>query len=337
MQTGGFAPATPHFLHRDDRILGPRRQHARRHVKSMRNQNRSPETPHTPETHDVDATRSRVRRTRRNRRALLASGAVVAVGALVGSGFALQGAVADEQVRIAETSALAEAHNRGIEQLDAHGGILEAQAVKHAEDTLTVATDTLAAADGKADAAELASTVASLEYYTYLAPERVFELVGVASAHAEKVKVEIAEFDKAAAEKAAAEKAAAEKAAAEKAAAEAAAQPSSPSYPSGPANPSGAQAIARDLMASMYGWGSDQFGCLVDLWNKESGWNVYATNPSSGAYGIPQSLPGDKMATAGSDWQTNAATQIKWGLGYIADRYGTPCGAWSHSVSVGWY
>jgi hypothetical protein len=87
----------------------------------------------------------------------------------------------------------------------------------------------------------------------------------------------------------------------------------------------------------MYGWGDDQFGCLVDLWNKESGWNVYATNPSSGAYGIPQALPGDKMATAGADWQTSAATQIKWGLGYISGRYGTPCGAWSHSVSVGWY
>ena len=96
-------------------------------------------------------------------------------------------------------------------------------------------------------------------------------------------------------------------------------------------------AIARDLMASMYGWGDDQFGCLVDLWNKESGWNVYAQNPSSGAYGIPQALPGSKMGTAGADWQTNAATQIKWGLGYIAGRYGNPCGAWSHSVSVGWY
>jgi hypothetical protein len=310
-----------------------------RHVKSMRNQTTSPNAPQNHTQDDHDAARSRVRRVRRNRKAILASGAVVAVGALVGSGFALQTAVADEHARIAHTAALADAHNRGIEQLDAHGGILEAQAVKQAEDTLTVAGDTLAAADGKADAAELASTVATLEHYTYLAPERVFELAGVAAAHADQVKAEIAAFDKAAAEKAAAEKAAAEKAAAEKAAAEeeAAPAPSTPSYPSGPANPSGAQAIARDLMASMYGWGDDQFGCLVDLWNKESGWNVYAQNPSSGAYGIPQALPGDKMATAGADWATNAATQIKWGLGYIAGRYGTPCGAWSHSASVGWY
>ncbi|MGR2754036.1 aggregation-promoting factor C-terminal-like domain-containing protein [Agromyces arachidis] len=305
----------------------------------MRNQT-SPSTPTSPSPDQSESARTRVRRIRRNRRALLGSGAVIAVGALVGSGFALQSAVADENARIADTAALAEAHSRGIEQLDAHGGILQAQAVKQAEDTLTVAGDTIAAAKGKADAAELASTVASLEDYTYLAPERVFELAAVATTHADQVKAEIAAFDKAAAEKAAAEKAAAEKAAAEKAAAEAAAEsagPSTPSYPSGPANPSGAQAIARDLMASMYGWGDDQFGCLVDLWNKESGWNVYATNPSSGAYGIPQALPGDKMATAGADWQTNAATQIKWGLGYISGRYGTPCGAWSHSVSVGWY
>ena len=309
-------------------------------MRSMRNLKSSPSTTETTRLSRLDGNRDRVRRMRRNRKAVIASGAIVAVGAMVGSGFALQSAVAAESARIAETAALAEASSRGIEQLDAHGGILEAKAVKEAEDTLAVAGDALAAAQGKTDAAQLASTVASLEDYTYLAPERVFELVDVATSHAEQVKAGVAEFDRVAAEKAAAEKAAAEKAAAEKAAAEAAASaaaPASPSYPKGPANPSGAQAIARDLMASMYGWGDDQFGCLVDLWNKESGWNVYAQNPSSGAYGIPQALPGSKMGTAGADWQTNAATQIKWGLGYIAGRYGNPCGAWSHSVSVGWY
>ena len=77
--------------------------------------------------------------------------------------------------------------------------------------------------------------------------------------------------------------------------------------------------------------------CLNKLWNKESGWNYKATNPSSGAYGIPQSLPGSKMASEGSDWKTNPATQIKWGLGYIEGRYDTPCGAWAHSQDVGWY
>lgn len=100
-------------------------------------------------------------------------------------------------------------------------------------------------------------------------------------------------------------------------------------------SPAGAQATARGMLASR-GWGDDQFSCLVSLWNKESGWRVNASNPS-GAYGIPQALPGSKMSSAGADWQTSAATQISWGLGYISGRYGDPCGAWNHSQSVGWY
>ncbi len=110
-----------------------------------------------------------------------------------------------------------------------------------------------------------------------------------------------------------------------------------PSTPVAEAVPSGdAQSIALSMMSS-YGWGGDQFSCLVSLWNRESGWNYQAMNASSGAYGIPQALPGNKMASAGADWQTNPATQISWGLGYIQGRYGTPCGAWAHSESVGWY
>jgi hypothetical protein len=96
------------------------------------------------------------------------------------------------------------------------------------------------------------------------------------------------------------------------------------------------QQIARAMLGS-FGWSSSEFGCLQSLWNAESGWNVYASNPSSGAYGIPQALPGSKMASAGSDWQSNAATQIRWGLGYIKQLYGSPCGAWSHEQSSGWY
>jgi hypothetical protein len=101
-------------------------------------------------------------------------------------------------------------------------------------------------------------------------------------------------------------------------------------------SPAAAQAAARAMLAG-FGWGDDQFGCLVALWNKESGWNYLAYNASSGATGIPQALPGGKMASAGADWQTNAATQVRWGLGYIAGRYGSPCNAWNHSQSVGWY
>jgi uncharacterized protein YabE (DUF348 family) len=97
------------------------------------------------------------------------------------------------------------------------------------------------------------------------------------------------------------------------------------------------QEIARAMMAKDYGWGSDQMSCLVQMWDRESGWNTSATNPYTGAYGIPQALPGSKMASAGADWQTSAATQIRWGLGYIASRYGTPCGAWALWQSQGWY
>ena len=88
------------------------------------------------------------------------------------------------------------------------------------------------------------------------------------------------------------------------------------------------------LSASAY---NKQFACLVKLWNRESKWDHKAHNPWSGAYGIPQALPGKKMRTAGNDWKSNPATQIKWGLKYIKGRYKTPCRAWSHMRSTGWY
>lgn len=114
----------------------------------------------------------------------------------------------------------------------------------------------------------------------------------------------------------------------------AATPPPPPASP--PPTAGGNRGIAQAMLPS-YGWGSDQWSCLDSLWQRESNWNHLAKNPSSGAYGIPQSLPGNKMASVGSDWQTNPTTQIRWGLGYIQGRYGTPCGAWAHSQSVGWY
>lgn len=104
----------------------------------------------------------------------------------------------------------------------------------------------------------------------------------------------------------------------------------------GTPDPGSAKAIAAELVSAR-GWGTEQYDCLVALWQKESGWNVFAYNESSGAYGIPQSLPGSKMATVGADWETNPATQITWGLNYIQDRYGNPCGAYASSQSRGWY
>lgn len=95
--------------------------------------------------------------------------------------------------------------------------------------------------------------------------------------------------------------------------------------------------IAAGIAASQYGWGADQFSCLDSLWTRESGWDPHAENSSSGAYGIPQALPGSKMGSYGSDWADNPTTQIQWGLAYIRSSYGTPCGAWSEFQAQGWY
>jgi hypothetical protein len=102
-----------------------------------------------------------------------------------------------------------------------------------------------------------------------------------------------------------------------------------------PPDPGTAQSIGFNMLAS-FGFATSQWGCLDDLWNQESGWRYNAEN-ASGAYGIPQALPGSKMASAGADWQTNPTTQIKWGLGYIKSIYATPCGAWGHEEADGWY
>ena len=106
--------------------------------------------------------------------------------------------------------------------------------------------------------------------------------------------------------------------------------------PAQTATPAQAQEIAR-LQELARGWGLDQHACLVELWTRESGWRMNAENPYSGAYGIPQALPGSKMASAGADWRTNAATQISWGLSYIARTYNTPCGAWGFFQAHNWY
>jgi hypothetical protein len=95
--------------------------------------------------------------------------------------------------------------------------------------------------------------------------------------------------------------------------------------------------IARQILKNKYGYGDSDFDCFNNIIIRESMWDIDATNPSSGAYGIPQALPGSKMATAGSDWRTNPATQIIWAIGYMEDRYGSPCAAWSFKRAHGWY
>jgi len=116
--------------------------------------------------------------------------------------------------------------------------------------------------------------------------------------------------------------------------------PPAPAWASAPAvgvpDPGTAQAIGYEMVKAM-GWDDNEWNCLAALWTRESNWNTFSHNPSSGAYGIPQAVPGEKMSSAGADWATNPATQIRWGIAYISGRYGTPCGAWQHSEENGWY
>lgn len=138
-----------------------------------------------------------------------------------------------------------------------------------------------------------------------------------------------------AAPKVAAARAAAAKVAAAKAKRAAAAQRATRTVVR-PIAPGSARAIGAQMVAAR-GWSTAQFVCLDNIWTRESNWRVHAYNPNGGAYGIPQAQPGSKLASAGSDWRDNAATQIRWGLSYIAGRYGTPCSAWAFWQDHHWY
>ncbi|MEV1130677.1 hypothetical protein [Agromyces sp. NPDC049794] len=278
------------------------------------NPNPIPSSPHDAST----GSRRAIRRRRLGRRRLIVVGAIAAVGLVAGTGFTVQNGAAT-QARIEATQALNYAGALHGDQVGVYDTIAAARILDIAEDTITVANATLAAAQGKVDASGLAASVASLSEYRSIPVDEVADLTKVTKTEAEKTAAAAAAWEQAQAEAAAAAAAAA---AAEQAAVN---------------TPDGARAFARDLAASQYGWGADQFQCLNNLWQKESGWSYTAYNASSGATGIPQSLPGSKMATAGADWQTNARTQITWGLGYIKSAYGTPCSAWSHSQAVNWY
>jgi hypothetical protein len=275
-------------------------------------------TDSIPSTSTAELTRRGIRRRRIGRKRLIIAGTIAAAGLVVGTGFTVQSSVAT-QARIDATAALNYASSLHGEQVGAYDTIAAARILDNAEDTITVANAALAAANGKVDSSGLAASVASLSDYRSIPVDEVADLTKVTKAEAAKLAAAAAAYDEAQAEAAAAAAAAA---AAELAAAN---------------TPDGARAFAADLAASRYGWAGSQFQCLDSLWQKESGWSYTAYNASSGATGIPQSLPGSKMATAGADWETNARTQITWGLGYISSAYGSPCTAWSHSQSMNWY
>ena len=248
--------------------------------------------------------------------------------------------VEDPAATAEDVEEVLDAANAAIDAADAVESDVESSDLDVVTDIDDIVTDDLAEA---VDALEGTSTSTHEILITTLS-ENVAELTADVREDVAELRSDLDDaIAKKKAEEEAAEKARLEAEARAQAEREAAAQASSapvaaapPAASSGDNSPAGAQAAAYRMLGS-YGWGDDQFGCLVALWNKESGWNYRAYNASSGATGIPQALPGSKMASAGADWQTNAATQVRWGLGYIAGRYGSPCNAWGHSQSVGWY
>lgn len=263
---------------------------------------------------------ARLRRARNRRRTRAGVGATLALTlALSGTGLAASWATPTTEADPVVESAAAVA--QASDELRA-----EQTAHTSAQETLDSATGVLDDADESVDTHDLETLVDRLADYRKLTPTFTLGLVqqtetetasvSEASAAAKKQKAEEAE------KKAAEEAKRAEEEAKKKAAAN---------------TPEGAKAAAKTMAADQYGWGEGEFSCLVSLWNKESGWSYTASNPSSGAYGIPQALPGSKMGSVASDWETNAITQITWGLQYISGTYGSPCAAWSHSQSTGWY
>jgi len=173
--------------------------------------------------------------------------------------------------------------------------------------------------------------------YVLAERQREHEAALAYAAAARKAAAAKAAAARAAAARAAAQAAAARQAAAAKAAVQQQAAQQQAAQQQAASALSGSPQQIAEQMLSQFGWSSTQFSCLQPLWAQESGWNPYAQNPSSGAYGIPQALPGSKMASAGGDWQSNPATQIRWGLSYIQANYGSPCGALAHEQADGWY
>ncbi|HSP52660.1 MAG TPA: hypothetical protein VLO00_07180 [Cryobacterium sp.] len=294
------------------------------------------------------------RKRSRTRSVAVGTGAALGLlGLIVGIGTVAQASTASS-ASIAATTELSESTGLRHEQLSVYSAIATTTARSHAKSTLSDAGTVIAAMANKVDPTPLASSVAALGDYKSLETDTVIALTEQTQQATATARSAVADVDRAAAEAAAASAAAAAEAA--RAQAEAAAQAQAQAAAQAAADeaarasaatdasqsvaagntPAGAKATARAMAASKYGWGESEYSCLVQLWTKESGWSYTAYNPS-GATGIPQALPGSKMATAGSDWATNATTQISWGLGYIKSGYGSPCGAWAHSVAHNWY
>jgi hypothetical protein len=240
---------------------------------------------------------------------------VSGAAAVLVSASLLAPAMAQQQESERKTRELSEATGMRHEQLSVYDSIVRDRLERQAKTTLTGAEATVAANQSKADASAAKTAIAGLSGYTKLDEGTLRDSIVATQAASDALAAAGADADRRAAEAAAAAAAALANA----------------------NTPAGAKATAASLAASQYGWGADQFQCLDKLWQRESGWNYQASNSGSGATGIPQALPGSKMASFGTDWATNATTQIKWGLDYISRGYGTPCAAWGHSEAVNWY
>ncbi|WP_308466478.1 aggregation-promoting factor C-terminal-like domain-containing protein [Rathayibacter soli] len=217
-----------------------------------------------------------------------------------------------EAAQVKATTQLSESTGLHHEQLKVYADQVQQRIDDAAATALAQGKTVAEQAKAKTDVTALTNAIAALSDYDSLSQRTVLRRTDAVKTVIQTTSAAAAEADRVAAAQAAAALAAAN-------------------------TPDGARTTARSLAASTYGWGDDQFQCLSNLWQKESGWSYTASNGSSGAAGIPQALPGSKMATAGADWASNATTQIKWGLDYIARGYGTPCSAWSHSQSMNWY
>ena len=201
------------------------------------------------------------------------------------------------------------------------------RAARQAEETRSATRDRLATAVTQASARSAVLARQSL------ATER--QRAKIIAARKAKVAAEARRVARAEAAAAAERKrAAAARARAKAAAAAAKERADEQGYEPGTTDP---KAMARQILQNKYGYGADQFSCFDDIIMRESAWDIHATNGSSGAYGIPQALPGSKMASVAPDWRTNPATQIIWGVQYMKSRYGSPCGAWGFKSSHGWY
>ncbi len=290
----------------------------------------------TPSSNGTNTSTTRIKRP--HRIAIVAGSLLAITGLAVSAGFAGQSASAT-QARVSATAEFADSTGLHREQLGAYSAVAKAHADNSAFTTLNEANQVIAATQNKVDASSLTAVASSLASYEILPLDEVASLTAQTKAETAAVTAASIEADRVAAEAAAEAAALAAAQAAAQAAEQAkAAEAASAQSLTAGNTPAGARATAQAMAASQYGWGADQFSCLNQLWQKESEWKYDAVNSNGGATGIPQALPGSKMATAGSDWATNATTQIAWGLGYIkASSYGTPCAAWSHSQANNWY